>query len=264
MPRLSSRRRGNGAPPREDRGARSARPRCLRGSNRPDGRNPPRSASSKPMAAVRVTEVHRSSERWDSTSNGRIDSISSPKNSMRTGSVASVGKTSRIPPLDAEFSGHLHDFSARHAALEHPGRQDFDGQRPGRRRRCGPSLRAIPVSEPAGASLETARPPGAAGCCSKAVSARASAGRRLRRRQSARAAAFPTRERRRARCRQTSPHRRGSRRRRRRGRAGSRASWGHAGKCGGGQGRRRAPGPSRVALRPFLSAASISRKPGAR
>ena len=57
------------------------------------------------MAAVSVTEVQRSSERWDSTSKGRIDSISSPKNSMRTGSVASVGKTSRIPPLELNSPG---------------------------------------------------------------------------------------------------------------------------------------------------------------
>ena len=57
------------------------------------------------MAAVSVTEVQRSSERCDSTSNGRIDSISSPKNSMRTGSVASVGKTSRIPPRELNSPG---------------------------------------------------------------------------------------------------------------------------------------------------------------
>ena len=44
------------------------------------------------------TESHRSSERWVSGSNGRIDSTSSPKNSMRTGSAASGGKTSRMPP----------------------------------------------------------------------------------------------------------------------------------------------------------------------
>ena len=55
--------------------------------------------------AVSVTEFQRSSERWDSTSNGRIDSISSPKNSMRTGSVASVGKTSRIPPRTLNSPG---------------------------------------------------------------------------------------------------------------------------------------------------------------
>ena len=44
------------------------------------------------------TESQRPSERWVSGSNGRIDSTSSPKNSMRTGSAASGGKTSRMPP----------------------------------------------------------------------------------------------------------------------------------------------------------------------
>ena len=52
-----------------------------------------------------VTEFQRSSERWDSTSNGRIDSTSSPKNSMRTGSVESVGKTSRMPPRTLNSPG---------------------------------------------------------------------------------------------------------------------------------------------------------------
>ncbi len=52
-----------------------------------------------------VTEFQRSSERCDSTSKGRIDSISSPKNSMRTGSVESVGKTSRMPPRTLNSPG---------------------------------------------------------------------------------------------------------------------------------------------------------------
>ena len=59
----------------------------------------------EPSAAVSVTEFQRSSERCDSTSKGRIDSISSPKNSMRTGSVESVGKTSRMPPRTLNSPG---------------------------------------------------------------------------------------------------------------------------------------------------------------
>ncbi len=54
---------------------------------------------------MRITEFQRSSERCDSTSKGRIDSISSPKNSMRTGSVESVGKTSRMPPRTLNSPG---------------------------------------------------------------------------------------------------------------------------------------------------------------
>ena len=74
-----------------------------------------------------VTESQRSSERCDSTSKGRIDSISSPKNSMRTGSVASVGKTSRMPPRTLNSPANLDHLCSRHAALEQPGGQPFDG-----------------------------------------------------------------------------------------------------------------------------------------
>jgi len=44
-------------------------------------------------------------ERWLAGSNFRIDSISSPKNSMRTGRSASGEYTSRIPPRAAYCPG---------------------------------------------------------------------------------------------------------------------------------------------------------------
>ncbi len=63
------------------------------------------SISSSARAAVRLTDVQRSSDRWDSASNGRIDSTSSPKNSIRTGSDESVGNTSRMPPRTLNSPG---------------------------------------------------------------------------------------------------------------------------------------------------------------
>ena len=144
-------------------------PGSLRENNRPDGRSSPRSASSKPRAAVSVTEVQRSSERWDSTSNGRIDSTSSPKNSMRTGSVASVGKTSRMPPRTLNSPG-TSTTSAR--AIPRSSSQAvrlFDRHRRRRRPRCATSGPATRASAPAEASPETARPRAGAGSRSRSL-----------------------------------------------------------------------------------------------
>ncbi len=51
-------------------------------------------------------------DRCDSGSNRRMDSISSPKNSTRTGCACSGEKTSRMPPADGIFTDHFHRIAA--------------------------------------------------------------------------------------------------------------------------------------------------------
>ena len=110
-----------------------------------------------------VTEFQRSSERWDSTSNGpdRLDLVAEELDADRVGRVG--GEDVEDAAADAELAGHLDDLGPRHAALEQPGRQVFDGHRRRRRRRCATSGPGPRAWAPAEASPETARRPAGAG-----------------------------------------------------------------------------------------------------
>ena len=104
------------------------------------------------------TESQRSSERWVSASNGRIDSTSSPKNSTRTG-LGGVGREDvEDAAAEAELAGDLDDLDPRHPPVDEPGGQLLD-RRPtsptrSRPRRSAPGPRA---SAPAAAAPGTAR-----------------------------------------------------------------------------------------------------------
>ena len=101
-------------------GARSSQPGKVSSAS---GARPPRPASSRSLASSpgdfgysisgsSVQSSTLSTERWVSTSNRRIDSTWSPKNSMRTGLGDSGEKTSRMPPR-TEYSPTISTGSRR-------------------------------------------------------------------------------------------------------------------------------------------------------
>ncbi len=84
---------------------------CSRGSSSADANSQP--GKFPPVRGCSVNGSTRASvtfrmERWLSTSNLRIDSISSPKNSMRSGRALLRRKNIQDAAADGIFAGHLH------------------------------------------------------------------------------------------------------------------------------------------------------------
>ena len=104
---------------------------------------PARSASSKPTAAGqrdRSPAVERALG-FDVERADRLDLVAEELDAHRVGRVG--GEDVEDSASHAELAGHLDDLGPRHAALEHPGGQPFDGHDLADGDACAPSGPAI-------------------------------------------------------------------------------------------------------------------------